>query len=64
MVFQSTSDQVNQAASETAIASNLAHPNMVTTYCHDLHKIEATTELVSSSYKVDLQLCKLYLIQV
>lgn len=64
MVFQCNSDQVVQAASETAIASNLAHPNVVTTYCHDLHHMNASTELVSGSHKLELRLYKLYLIQV
>lgn len=64
MVFQSRADQIAQAASETAIASNLAHPNMVTTYCHDLQKIDSSTELLSGSCKIELRLYKLYLIQV
>ena len=64
MVFRSSSDQVARAASETAIASNLAHPNMVATYCHDVHKIESSPEFLSGSYKAELQLHKLYLVQV
>jgi hypothetical protein len=64
MVFQSASQQVAQVASETSIASNMAHPNIVTTYSHMLRCIDSPKESMPPCYGAELQLFKLYLIQV
>jgi hypothetical protein len=59
VLFQSGAgdDQMARVASEAAIASNLVHRNIVSTYSHDICN-------VSSSQGNELAIYKFYLIQV
>lgn len=59
VLFQSGSgdDQTSRVASEAAIASNLVHRNIVSTYSHDIRN-------VTSSQGNELAIFKFYLIQV
>jgi hypothetical protein len=54
-VFQSKTGA--QVASEAAIASNLVHDNIVSTYSHDIRRIE------SAEGVNELEIYKFYLIQ-
>ena len=61
VIFQGAnmdSDSMRRATTEASIAYNLAHPNIVATYSHELKSI------VDTSHVEELNTWKLYLIQV
>jgi hypothetical protein len=61
VVFQSdlVDAPISRVASETVIASNLIHPNIVATYSHDISAVGKT-----SDGEPELGVYKFYLIQV
>ena len=61
VVFQSdlVDGPMSRVASETVIASNLIHPNVVATYSHDISAVGKATD-----GEPELGVYKFYLIQV
>jgi hypothetical protein len=53
--------KASSIASEAAIASNLAHKNIVATYSHDICNVSSASQAVEGT---ELDIYKFYLIQV